>query len=221
MRRKVIAITLALMFSIMIVFGVAFGTNRPAAAAVNDTVCPLPGVCVDVPTVTLPGVTVTRLVTLPPQTVRIPPVTVTKIINLPPVTRTIIVPGEAGTRTVTVGLPRATTTATVVVNKEIIRNGTAPPVTREVRSTVPGGQSTVTSATVVPSKEVVRLPGTTRTVTKLQAVGLSLLGLILLMGLGLFLLWLGFILGYKSSEKENTNFLRALRDSIRRPGKHE
>jgi hypothetical protein len=87
---------------------------------------------------------------------------------------------------------------------------------------MPGGQTTVTSATVAPpSKGVIRVPGTTKEVTKIQAVGLSLLALLALMGLGLFLLWLGFVLGYKSSDKENTNFLRALRDQIKRPGKHQ
>lgn len=206
----------------MVVAGVAYKTNEPAEAAV----C-IPPVCIDVPTVTLPGVTVTlprATIRVPGPTVRLPGVTVTRIIEVPQVTQTIIVPPrtlQGPVRTVTQpGLPGATTTATVVVNREIVRNGTAPPVTREVRLTV-SGQATVTSATVVPSKEVVRIPGTTKTVTKFQAVGLSLLGLLALMGLGLFLLWLGFVLGYKSSERENVSFLKALRDTISRPGKHK
>jgi hypothetical protein len=227
----VIAILLSVIVSVGIVFGVAYGTNTPAEAAPQD-IC-VPPVCIVLPTtITLPGVTVTRLITLAPVTVRPPAVTVRVTpapvtIIPPPVVRTILVP-----RTVTLpgpvrtvqrpGLPGATTTATVVVSREVISNGTAPPVTREVRSTVPGGQTTVTSATVAPPrKEVIRIPGTTKTVTKIQAVGLSLLALLALMGLGIFLLWLGFVLGYKSSEKENNNFLRALRDTIRRrPGKH-
>lgn len=228
--KRVVAILLSVIMLVAVVVGVAWGTNRPAEAAPQADICVPPLVCVTLPPVTLPGVTVTRLITIPPQTVRVPvtvrvtaaPVT----INPPPVVRTILVP-----RTVTVpgpvrtvpqpGLPGATTTATVVVNREVIRNGTAPPITREVRSTLPGGQTTVTSATVTPRKEVVRIPGTTKEVTKFQAVGLSLLALLALMGLGLFLLWLGFILGYKSADKENTNFLRALRDSFKRPGKHK
>ncbi len=231
MRRKVVAILLAVIVSIMIVSGVAFKTNQPAEATPQADICVPPLVCVTLPPVTLPGVTVTSLITVKPVTVKVP-VTVTvrvppatEIVTLPPVVRTIIqppvtVPGPA--RTVTQpGLPGATTTATVVVNREIVRNGTAPPITREVRTTVSGGQNPSPSGTVVTSKEVVRIPGTTKTVTRFQAVGLSLLGLLALMGLGLFLLWLGFILGYKSSEKENVNFLKALRDSIRRPGKHE
>jgi hypothetical protein len=90
-------------------------------------------------------------------------------------------------------------------------------------STLPGvtGQTPTVSVTLPPRKGVIRIPGTTKEVTKFQAVGLSLLGLLALMGLGLFLLWLGFVLGFKSSEKENTSFLRALRDTIKRPGKHE
>lgn len=199
-------------------------TTTPVAADVD--ICLItPELCVTI----LPEVTVTARVTLPRVTeiVTLPPVLRTIIqrrtVTLPPLVvppRTVTLPGAPVTRTVP-GLPGATTTATVVVSKEIIRNGTAPPVTREVRSTVPGGQTTVTSATVVPSKEVVHIPGMTKTVTKFQAVGLSLLGLLALMGLGLFLLWLGFVLGFKSSERENVSFLRALRDTIKRPGKHE
>lgn len=238
MRRKVLVIALAVILSVMVVFGTTYFSREEAVAVpVTDGVC-IPALCVELPTVTLPGVTVTlprATVRVPGPTVRLPGVTVSRIVTLPPVVRTIIVPqtvtqsvpGVPG-GTVTVvrpGLPGATTTATVVVSQRIIQNGTAPPVTQEVRSTVSApvdGQTVTTRATVTPSKEVVRLPGTTKTVTKFQAFGLSLLGLLALMGLGLFLLWLGFILGYKSSEKENTNFLRALRDTLRRkPGKHE
>lgn len=230
MRRKVIAILLSVIVSIGIVFGVAYGTRTPAEATPQLDVCPPVCVTVTLPPITLPGVTITRLVTLPPATVRVPPVTVTEIVRPPRVTQTIIqppvtLPGPVRTVTQTIpqaGLPGATTTATVVVSREVISNGTAPPVTREVRSTLPSGQTTVTPATVTPSKEVVRIPGTTKVVTRNQAIGLSLLGLLALMGLGWLLLWLGFALGYKSADKENTNFLRALRDTVRRrPGKHE
>lgn len=229
--KRVVAILLSVVITVAVVVGVAWGTNKPAQAAPDDLgVCVPPLICatvsVPVPVTVRATVRVTEIVTLPPvvrtiiqpRTVTLPPLVGTRTVTLPP--------RQAGTKTVTVpGLPGATKTDTVVVSKEIISNGTAPPVTREVRSTVSGpgtGQTTTTSATVAPRKEVVRIPGTTKTVTKFQAVGLSLLALLALMGLGLFLLWLGFVLGYKSSEKENNNFLRALRDSIRRkPGKHE
>lgn len=225
-----IAILLSVMVSIGIVFGVAYGTKTPAEASSQVDVCPPVCVTVTLPPITLPAVTVTSVVTLPAQTVRVPPVTVTEIVRVPRVTQTIIrppvtVPGPVRTVTQVVpqpGLPGATKTATVVVSREVISNGTAPPITREVRSTVPAGQTTVTPATVTPSKEVVRVPGTTKVVTRNQAIGLSLLGLLALMGLGWLLLWLGFVLGYKSADKENTNFLRALRDTVRRrPGRHE
>lgn len=230
MKHKVVAIILSVVVSIMVVCGVAISTNRPAEAAPaapNIDICAVnPDLCVTI----LPRVTVTARVTLPKVTeiITLPPVLRTIIqrrtVILPPVTRTVQAPG--GMRTVTVpGLPGATKTATVVVSREVISNGTAPPVTREVRSTTSvggSGQTTTASATVTPRKEVVRIPGTTKTVTKFQAVGLSLLALILLMSLGIFLLWLGFVLGYKSSDKENISFLRSLRDVARRkPGKHE
>lgn len=231
MRRRVIAILLSVIVSVIVIFGVAYKTNRPAVAApsAQDDIglCAPPLICV---TVSVPvRVTVRTTVRLPAVTniITLPPVLRTIIqrrtVILPPVTRTVQVPG--GTKTVTEpGLPGATKTATVVISREVIRNGSAPPVTREVRTTASAsgsGQSTTTSVTVTPSKEVVHIPGTTKTVTKIQAVGLSLLALILLMALGLFLLWLGFILGYRSSDKENMGFLRTLRDTIRRPGKHE
>jgi hypothetical protein len=213
----------------MVVFGVATTTNKPAEAAPQAE-----NVCVSIVVSACVQVTATVRVTLPPVTeiVTLPPVVRTIIqprtVTLPPLvgTRTVVVPAAPVTRTVTVpqpGLPGATKTATVVVSREVVRNGTAPPVTREVRTTMSSpGQAVTSSATVTPSKEVVRIPGTTKTVTKFQAVGLSLLGLLALMGLGWFLLWLGFVLGYKSADKENTSFLRALRDTARRrPGKHE
>jgi hypothetical protein len=228
----VIAILLSVMVSVMVVFGVAWKTDRPAEAtpqAPSDICVTLVvNACVQATV----RVTVTSRVTLPRVTeiVTLPPVVRTIIrpstVNLPPVTRTQTVTRTAPVTNTVPGLPRATETATVVVSREVISNGTAPPITREVRSTVsasgqPIGQNTSPTVTVTPSKEVVRLPGTTKEVTKFQAVGLSLLALLALMGLGLFLLWLGFVLGYRSADRENTNFLRALRDTIRRPGKHE
>lgn len=221
MKRKVIAILTALAMSVVVVSGVAYFSNDRADAtpvAAQQTICVVPTVCVTVPTVTLSGVTVTlprRTITvLNPVTVRVPPVTVTRL--LPGGIETIII-----NRTVTVR-PSGTTT-TVIVNREIVRNGTSAPITREVRTTqsqrVSTGQTTVTHGTIVPKKEVVRIPG--GTVTKIQAVGIGLLALLALMALGLFLLWLGFVLGYRSSEKNNTSFLRALRDTVKRPGKHE
>lgn len=225
------AILLSVIIAVAVVVGVAWGTKPEAQAAPDDLgLCVPPLICatvsVPVPVTVRATVRVTRIVTLPPvvrtiiqpRTVTLPPLVGTRTVTLPPVQR----PG--GTKTITApGLPGATKTATVVVSREVISNGTAPPVTREVRSTMSAtGQPVTTSATVTPSKEVVRIPGTTKTVTKFQAVGLSLLGLLALMGLGWFLLWLGFVLGYKSADKENASFLRALRDSARRrPGKHE
>lgn len=234
--RKIIAILLSAIISVGVITGIVVSTNKPAEAATTAqdlAVCPLPPlVCVTVTaTVRLPGATVTlprRTVTLlNPVTVRVPPVTVSQIIRVPRVTQTIILPPRTlpgPVRTVVrPGLPGATKTATVVVSKEVIRNGTAPPITREVRTTLPGvGQTSTTSVRLPPGKEVIRIPGTTKTVTKFQALGLSLLALLLLMALGLFLLWLGFVLGYKSSDKENMSFLKSLRDAARRrPGKHE
>lgn len=228
------AILLSVMVSVMVLVGVAWKTNQPAEATQqqpDDLGLCVPGILCATVTIPIP-VTVRATVSVPvkvaPVTVRLPPVT--RIISPPPVVKTILqqrtvtLPGPVMTVT-RPGLPGATTTATVVVNREIVSNGTAPPVTREVRSTMSAppraGQTVTSSATVTPNKEVVRLPGTEKKVTVPVAVGLSLLGLLALMGLGLFLLWLGFILGYRSADRQNTNFLKALRDSIRRPGKHE
>ena len=223
--KRVLAVMISVLVVVLIVTGVAWGT-KPEAQAVPDDLgaCLPPLVCV---TVSVPVPVTVRATVTVTNILRPPPVVQTIIqrrtVTLPPLTRTVQLPG----RTVTVqqpGLSGATKTATVVVSKVVTSNGTAPPVTREVRSTLSGsgatiGQTQTVGATVTPSKEVVREPGKTKTVFK--AVGISLLALLALMGLGLLLLWGGFILGYRSADKENTNFLRALRDTVRRPGKHE
>jgi hypothetical protein len=248
MRDRLIILVLTLLLAGAILGGVRSARQQPvetvvepvaaqAQPAANIYIC-LKGLICPTTTLTLLQrlpVTVRVSVSVPVTvTVRLPPVTVTDIIRLPPVVRTIIVPRtifppplvQPG-RVVTVrGLPGATKTVTVVVNREVVRNGTAAPVTREVRTTtsqkVSTGQATVTRGTIVPKKEkqVVHIPG--GTVTKFQAVGIGLLALIALMAAGMLLLWLGFILGFRNAEKENISFLKALRDyAKRKPGQHE
>lgn len=220
-----------MIFAVVVIYGVTTTheaeQSAPAPMAAEDIGLCLPSViCTTVYLPTYIPVTIRATVRVPvtirvTEIIRPPRVTV----QLPGVIRTILVPG--GTRTVTApGLPGATKTATVVVSQRIIQNGTAPPVTQEVRRTIsaPGvtGQTITTRATVTTSKEVVRLPGTTRTVTIPAAVGIGLLGLIILMALVLFILWLGYVLGFKDADRKNANFLRALRDSVKRtPGKHQ
>jgi len=212
--KRVAIILLPVVIALAVVMGMTW-TTKPEAQAAPETAAllcepPLPCATVSVPVTLTVSVPATRIITLPPQ--------VRTIINQRTVpgprvvtTRTVVVRRAPVTRT----LPRATTTDTVTTTREVTRSRSLPP------TTVTAGQTTLTPATITPKKEIIRLPGTTKTVTKYQAVGLSLLALLALMGLGLFLLWLGFVLGYKSADRENTNFLRALRDTVKRPGKHE
>jgi len=195
-------------------------------------------------TVTLPGITIT----LPRETVSLPRITVTRllprvteIVTLPPIVRTLIQPRRTVTLPAeTVRLPGATltvpgqtamvpkSTQTITIRQIVTSTGTGPPVTNVITlspsQSVSIGQETVTRGTVVPTtistavptERRIQLPG----VTTFQAAGIGLISLLLLIALMLFALWGGYALGYKNADRENTNFLRVLRDSMGVRGKH-
>jgi hypothetical protein len=249
MRRKIVSILASVIVSVMVVSGVAYWTNKPAEAieatpiADDVVVCPLPPVvCVTITaTVTLPGITLS----LPPVTVRGPTVTLTRLLPQPTRTRTLTLPPIVETiirprRTVTIELPGETIRlpeetitvtrpeSTVTIRQDVIQTGTASPVTSvttlSTSQSVSTGQETVTHGTVVPTpvptivpkERRIQLPG----VTVFQAAGIGLLSLLALVGLILLGMWGGYVLGFKNAERENTNFLRALRDSFGSRGKH-
>lgn len=175
-------------------------------------------------TVTLPPVVET--VTLPPlprATVTLPPIRIpgpTEIIRLPRATATVTVPGPTEfirppsdprptvnvqpTETVTVrpnnAEPSERPTATVTVTEE------------------PTGQPSPTSGTVEPSPEsevVTRTETRTKTETIVRNVLLGTLASLVLAGLGILAMFLGYILGQKDAKKNEDNFLESLRDSVR------
>jgi formin 2 len=158
---------------------------------------------VNVPTVTLPpvtGPTVTVPVPGHTETVHVPGPTIKE----PGSTETIYEPGETVTEHSTV---------------------TAQPSSLPSPSTItvsPSGQPGTTGGTVVPTPDqgnsittIYRnIPG------PLKTVGISTLALLLLVGLLLLGMWLGYILGYKDSDRANARFMQALRDKMLIRGKH-
>lgn len=56
----------------------------------------------------------------------------------------------------------------------------------------------------------------TRTVTKTVAAGIASAVLFVLGLLAFVLVWLGYLIGFKDAERKDTNFMRALRDTIRK-----
>lgn len=157
---------------------------------------------VPLPTVQVPGPTV--------QLPRPPQVTVT-------------LPEE----TVTVRPPRATVTVqepqqpreTVTVRPDNPGRSEAPRPTETVTVTEsPTGQTTAPSDTVTPSPEVRRETETktqNKTETTVKRVALGLLASLVLAGLGMLALYLGFILGHKSAERSEDKFLKSLVSVIR------
>lgn len=155
---------------------------------------------------------------LPVEDVPLPTVTLPP---LPPVTKLV-------------RAPRATTTATVTLpgrSKTI----TAAPSTIFISKTVRGpvrlrdGQTVFITTTLTPDltqpTKTVTVHGGgkphTVTVTHKVAVGLGFIAILALVGLILLGLWLGYILGYKDSDRTERRFLEALRDQFYTSGKHQ
>lgn len=179
------------------------------SAPAEEPVLPLPTV-----TLTLP----VQTVTLSPRIVRVP-----KIVDGP--TETIHLPRRTVTETVR-PQPEAGPTETVYVYVGDTRTvtvtptpGTArvpgPTVTRTIeRPPVLSRQQPLEHGTV--GKELFDLPP----VSTPGAVGIGFVTLLALAGVILLAMYGGYILGYKESEREDTNFMRALRDSMLTRGKH-
>lgn len=174
----------------------------------------------------------TETVTLPP----LPPVTTTQPAP-PPVTITDIVKTPGPTTTVTLVGPTSTATITQPGDTETFylpgpaRTVQGPVVTKTAE---PSPNPTVTeteTATETVTQIVTPIPEIdTPTdsnvlfdpppLTVVETVGYSALALLLLCGLIVFGLWLGYILGYKDSRREEMKFLDALRDQFYYRGKH-
>lgn len=188
---KVITFSILIPLSVIVVMWLGLSGGNTAQAAPQPIV----------PTLTLPGVTIT----LPPIT--LPPVRIT--IRVPGPTTTIRLPGPTETATVRIpGPPAATATKTVTINSQ------GPTAT----STQTIGHNSTTRATVIPSP-VVRNHTHVETHTKTDTivhrvfigtlVAIGLLILAILAGIG------GYYFGYKDSDKKEIGFLQSLMERVR------
>lgn len=178
------------------------------------------GCVIDVLGVKVCGTIVSPLptITVKPSPIIVPGPTVT----LPPVpgpTQTVHVPIPGPTRTVQI--PGPTTTVTVQPNNPQPSSGPTVTVTPDA---VPTGQPTPSRATVTPSPEVKTKTVTqtetqNKTETIVKGIALGLLVLIVLAALGVLALWIGYILGYKGAERNETRSLRNMLDMLK-AGKH-
>lgn len=196
----------------------------------------IPGGQVDLPEVInevlVPGPTVT----LPPETITLPPIRET--ITLPPLpapTRTVTVPGAPRpTQTVTIPgptqiIPGPTETVTTPSQERTVTNFTTfvlpgktatvtetPPVETETVFVRPTRQPRPDHATIAPGEIFIDPPA----LTIPQAAGIGAATLVFLLGLVVLALWGGYIVGYKDSDRENRQFLAALRDQFYYRGNH-
>lgn len=163
---------------------------------------------VPIPTIKVPG----PEIEIPGPTIRLPGPTV----RVPGPTETVRIPGP----TETVRIPVDTETVTDRPNN--VGPSAAP--TETVTATVgPTGQPTTSRDTVTasPEPEVVTETETrTKTETIVRNVLLGTLATVVLVGLGILALWIGYVLGYKGAERNEARSLRNMLDAIKSRGKH-
>jgi hypothetical protein len=166
---------------------------------------------INLPTV---NITETRLLPPPPQAT----------VTVPGPTATNNVPGP--TKTITVFLEGPTKTVTVREREEII----VPVEKTKTVTATPSRQPDISDGTVAPSPEPEPEDNTLVAgdsyeqgpVTKLldridtpaEIAGLSTLTLLILIGLLLLGMYGGYSFGYRDSDRENANFMQALRDQM-------
>lgn len=143
----------------------------------------------------------TRTVT---RTVRPAPRVITKTVRVavPGPTRTVAVPGPTVFRTAQVAVPGPTETITETVRPSPRQDATK-------RATMDADRGFYSPDVDLGDDEV----------TAAEA-GIGLLTLLALVGLILIAMYAGYTLGYKESEREDTHFMRALRDTMVTRGKH-
>lgn len=166
---------------------------------------------INLPTVTLPPVVgPTKIIRIPGPTKTRTAVRYrlrTRTVTVPGPTTRVTLPGKTKTKPVLVVPP--TVTRTVAVYKTVY-----PKIHKHMRSRQPMpihakmGQHNGSSGFFSPT-----IDWGDHHVTAGE-VGLSLLTLIALGLGGLFLMYLGYYVGYKDSERADTNFMRALRDQM-------
>lgn len=145
------------------------------------------------------------------------PEVVTVTVRPDPIVRpgpTVTVPGP--TRTVTVTEVEPGDTVTVTERPAPSAGPTSAPRTSVPTQTVTetlvpdgGGQTTPPSATMEDDKPLVDIPDID---SPAGAVGIGLLSLVAILLITMFGMWLGYYMGRKRKEEEDTSFMRALLD---------
>lgn len=234
---KPLGILLALLLLVMALF---VSTSRAEATDINSGIrisaCEVVGIagpvaqveCTDtlgniIPAGQVNLETVIDEVLVPGPTITLPPIT--KFVERPRATRTITVPGptkyvtpEASTQRVFVSGPTRTVAGPV-------RTTTVTPDSMAVEATVTATetvtrQTTVYRDKVVPDNKPDEFLFDFPPVSTPEAVGIGIGAVVALMLLVLLALMGGYAIGYKDSDKENANFMNALRDKILYRGKH-
>lgn len=203
----------ALVALVIVVLGwFATAPTKPAQASDPCTI----SVSGTTATVQCVGVGVVGTVPLPTVHVTLPPPPpVTDIIKLPGPTVRVPVPGPTTTVT-TPSLPRATRTFTPPTKTVTVQPSSLPQPT-VLQPEIGTGQPEPQRATIGPATPMYvpkdhYIPLVIGKV-KVRDAALGVLATLAIVGLLLLGMYAGYILGYKTSEKKDTNFLRAVLDA--------
>jgi hypothetical protein len=219
------------LFALLLFIVIAWGVNNSSAHGSEDCFLDVRGtlgvtICggqpidsVQLPTVTLTETvvktvtdTVTKSVPGPTQTVTVPGPTVT--MGPPAPNTTIFQPGK----TATVFIPRQTVTVRATPDASV-GPYTAPPETRFAQPATrqdSKGRATMKPDKITPFTIDIGDGDFTTAEAAVSLATLLALGALILAGM-----YAGYYIGYKDSEREDTNFMRALLDEAKiRRGKH-
>lgn len=102
----------------------------------------------------------------------------------------------------------------------------APPPGSKAQSNKPGAPASTTGGSTPssvdkngdgkPDKAQVKNDEPSKTKVIIKRIATSTVWILALLGLALLMLWLGFVLGYKSNERSERKFVKSLRDIVRR-----
>ena len=183
------------------VCGTILNQPLPEVVTVTKTLPPLPPIRVPGPTVFVPGPT--RTVTSAPRHLPGP------TIYVPGPTRTVYSPGV---KTTLRGPQPTMLPSPAVTTTKFIENT----VTETQTASRRGGTQ---SGTIRPDgHSFISLPPVTLSAP--EAVGVGVVSLLALVGLIMIAMYGGYAIGYKDKEKKDTNFMRALLDTVKSQGKH-
>jgi len=171
--------------------------------------------------VRVPGPVRTRTITPPRRTVTIRPAPRTVRVTTESgggsssetVTRRRVVRVPGPTNTVTVGPPQ--TTATTITRPRVTITAENPLPPRITVTSSPTGQAPSPRATITETPESAPTKKLSVAVTIPQAVGISVLGILILMAIVLAGMYAGYALGFKESDDQSVEFLTFLRDKLR------